>query len=97
MAKYLVAIYRPNDYDHAKSSDEAMRRDIDTLNDEMVTAGIRIFVGGLRPTGNAQSIRIQTSGDLLSSTGLHLPDGGVCRWFLGARMCRRRRSFSMGT
>ena len=73
MAKYLVAIYRPNDYDNARSGDEAMRRHIDTLNDEMVAAGIRIFVGGLRPTSNAQSIRIQTSGDLLCSTGPHLP------------------------
>jgi hypothetical protein len=48
MTRYLVAIHHPDDYDPS-FEDEAMSRDIDALNDEMVAAGVRIFVGGLSP------------------------------------------------
>ena len=46
MTQYLVAIHHPNDYDPSVET-EAMSRDIDALNDEMVAAGVRTFVGGL--------------------------------------------------
>ena len=46
MTQYLVAIHHPDDYDPS-TEDEAMSRDIDALNDEMVSAGVRIFVGGI--------------------------------------------------
>ena len=46
MPQYLVAIHHPDDYDPS-AEDEAMTRDIDALNEEMVAAGVRIFVGGL--------------------------------------------------
>jgi hypothetical protein len=36
-----------------------MSRDIDALNDEMVAAGVRIFVGGLSPASSARSLRAQ--------------------------------------
>lgn len=49
MTLYLVAIHHPDDYDPSVAEDEAMARDIDALNDEMEAAGVRIFVGGLRP------------------------------------------------
>ena len=39
MAQYLIAIYRPDDYDPSLE-DEAMGRDIDVLNDEMKAAGV---------------------------------------------------------
>ncbi len=45
MTQYLVAIHHPDDYDPSVET-EAMSRDIDALNDEMVAAGVRIFVGG---------------------------------------------------
>jgi hypothetical protein len=48
MTQYLVAIHHPDDYD-SSTEDEAMDRDIDVLNEEMVAAGVRIFVGGLLP------------------------------------------------
>jgi hypothetical protein len=35
MTQYLVAIYHPDEYDPSVAGDEAMSRDIDTLNDEM--------------------------------------------------------------
>ena len=50
MNKYLVAIHHPDNYDPSVSEDEAMDRAIDALNDEMVAAGVRIFVGGLAPS-----------------------------------------------
>lgn len=56
MTQYLVSIYHPDDYDPSKEPAE-MHRDIDTLNDEMVAAGVRIFVGGLAPARTAKSIR----------------------------------------
>jgi hypothetical protein len=43
MTQYLVAIYRPDDYDPSART-EAMHSEIDALNKEMVAAGVRIFV-----------------------------------------------------
>jgi serine/threonine protein kinase len=60
--QYLVAIYLPDDYVNPSLEDEAMARDIDALNDEMVAAGVRVFVGGLSPAGNARSLRAQPNG-----------------------------------
>jgi len=47
MPQYLVAIHLADDIDPSVQT-EAMSRDIDTLNEEMVAAGVRIFVGGPR-------------------------------------------------
>lgn len=71
MTMYLVAIHHPNDYDPALE-DEAMTRDIDVLNDEMVAAGVRIFVGGLTPISKAKSIRRQKNGEVLVIEGQYL-------------------------
>ena len=68
MPKYLVTIYHPDDYD-TSVEDEAMSRDIDVLNDEMVAAGIRVFVGGLYPAGSAKSLRAQPDGKVLITDG----------------------------
>ena len=71
MTRYLVAIHRPDDYDPS-AEDEAMSRDIDALNDEMTAAGVRIFVGGLRPAGSAMSLRARPDGELLITDGPYL-------------------------
>ena len=68
MTQYLVAIHHPDDYDPS-AEDEAMHRDIDTLNDKMVAAGVRIFVGGLRPASSARSLRVRRDGEV------HITDG----------------------
>ncbi|HWY23429.1 MAG TPA: YciI family protein [Nevskia sp.] len=68
MTQYLVAIHHPDDHDPSVE-DEAMHRDIDVLNDEMVAAGIRIFVGGLHPASRAKSLRLQPGGRV------HITDG----------------------
>ncbi len=72
MTQYLVAIHHPDDYDPAIMEDEAMHRDIDVLNDEMVAAGLRVFVGGLRPAGEARSLTRQADGKVLVTGGPYL-------------------------
>jgi hypothetical protein len=54
------------------AEDEAMSRDIDALNDEMVAAGVRIFVGDLSPAGSARSLRAQPDGKVLITDGPYL-------------------------
>ncbi|RYG38475.1 hypothetical protein EON81_03520 [bacterium] len=71
MAQYLVAIHHPDDYDPSLE-DEAMTRDIDVLNEEMVAKGIRTFVGGLKPARNASSLRAQPEGKVLVTDGPYL-------------------------
>ena len=66
MTQYLVAIYHPDDYDPS-TEDEAMSRDIDALNEEMVAAGVRIF--GLSPASSARSLRAQPNGKVLVTDG----------------------------
>ena len=72
MPKYLVTIYHPDDYDPSVAEDEAMDRAIDALNDEMVAAGVRIFVGGLHPASSARSLRAQSDGRVLITDGSYL-------------------------
>src|SRR6187399_1465094 len=69
MPKYLVTIYHPDDYDPSVAEDEAMDRAIDALNEEMVAAGVRIFVGGLHPASSAKSLRAQPGGKVLVTDG----------------------------
>lgn len=72
MTQYLVAIHHPGDYEPSLE-DEAMHRDIDMLNEEMVAKGVRIFVGGLQPASNAKSLRAQPGGTVLVADGPYLP------------------------
>ena len=69
MTQYLVAIYRPENYDSAVSEDEAMGREIDALNHEMMAAGVRVFAGGLQPESSARSLRLQPAGKVLITDG----------------------------
>ena len=73
--EYLIAIYLPDDYDPSLET-EAMHRDIDVLNDEMVAAGVRVFVAGLCSPSNARSLRVQPDGQVLVTNGpyTHTPE-----------------------
>lgn len=86
MTQYLIAIHHPDDYDPAIAEDEVMARTIDALNDEMVAAGIRIFVGGLQPASSATSLQPQPDGTVATSEGPYLKTcehvGGL--WVLDA-------------
>jgi len=68
MPQYLVVIHHPDDYDRSVE-DEAIGRDIDVLNEEMIAAGIRIFVGGLHPAKSAKSLRFNPVARYSSPTG----------------------------
>jgi hypothetical protein len=69
MTQYWITIHHPDDYDPAVAEDEAMDRAIDALNDEMVAAGARVFVGGLRPARTAKSLRRKADGKLVVTDG----------------------------
>jgi hypothetical protein len=71
MALYLVAIHHPDNYDPSTES-EAMAHDIDTLNEEMEAAGIRVFAGGLQTPTKAKSLRARPNGDVLITDGPYL-------------------------
>jgi hypothetical protein len=71
MPRYLVAIHHPDDFDPS-GEDEAMHRDIDALNDEMVAAGASVFVGGLSPAGRAKSLRAKPDGTVIITDGPYI-------------------------
>jgi len=71
MTQYLVTIHHPDNYD-GSLEDEAMHRDIDILNEEMIAAGIRVFVGGLHPATSAKSLKAQPNGEVLVTDGPYL-------------------------
>ena len=71
MPQYLVAIHHPDNYDPSTES-EAMVRDIDTLNEEMIDADARFFAGGLNAPSNAKSLRAQPDGKVLVIDGPYL-------------------------
>ncbi|MEZ5413497.1 MAG: YciI family protein [Opitutaceae bacterium] len=72
MNQYLVSIHHPDDYNPEIAEDEAMHRAIDELNDEMVAAGVRLFVGGLHPARTAKSLQSQPNGDVRVTDGPYL-------------------------
>jgi serine/threonine protein kinase len=69
--EYLIAPYRPDDYDPSVEP-ETMDREIDVLNDDMVAAGVRVFVGGLSLASSARSVRAQPDGELLVTDGPYM-------------------------
>lgn len=54
VARYLVSIHSPHNYNPFLSEGKAISLTIDQLNNEMKAAGIRIFVGGLHPLSSAK-------------------------------------------
>ena len=68
MTRYLVAIHLPDDYNPA-AENPAMVRDIDMLNDEMVAAGVRVFVGGLQMAPHAKTLRRAADGKVRVTDG----------------------------
>ena len=65
MSQYLVAVQLPDNHNRSP-------RMVDVLNEEMVAAGVRIFVGGLTPAKEAKSPRAQADGKVLATDGLYL-------------------------
>ena len=68
MPQYLVALYRPDDYDPSLETDATIEA-IHALNREMIAAGARKFACGLSPAGNAKALRSQPEGTVLVTDG----------------------------
>jgi hypothetical protein len=71
MPQYLVAIQHPENYELPADA-EAMIRDINALNREMIAAGVRDFAGGLQPAAKAKSVRQQGNGEVVITDGPYL-------------------------
>ena len=72
MPKYLVAIHHRDDFDAMAVHDPEQDRAIDELNDEMVAAGVRIFVGGLHKYTAAKSVTADADGHVTVSDGPYM-------------------------
>jgi hypothetical protein len=72
MPQFLIAIHHPDDYDPAVTEDAAMTRAIDTLNQEMIAAGVRVVALGLHPAREAKSLQARTDGSVAVSDGPYL-------------------------
>jgi hypothetical protein len=71
MPQYLVAIYRPDDYDPAVET-EATIDAIHALNREMIAAGARKLACGITPPARAKSLRAQSDGKVLITDGPYI-------------------------
>jgi len=69
MPNYLIAIYHPEEPPIGPLGDPEA---IATLNREMVTAGVRKFVAGLKPAQTAQSVLKDPSGNLIVTDGPYI-------------------------
>jgi hypothetical protein len=67
--KYLIAIHRPLGWSGAAQHDGEMTGDIDAINDEMVAANVRVFVGGLKDPNLATTIRRSADGQVSAISG----------------------------
>jgi len=72
MAQYLVALHHPDNHDPFAVDDEATQSALNALNGEMVAAGVRVFVGCLRPASSAKSLQLNLAGEVVVSDGPYL-------------------------
>lgn len=69
MAQYLIALHHPDNHDPFALEDEATQSALEALNGEMVAAGIRVFVGCLRPPSCTKLLWVNQTGDVVVSDG----------------------------
>ncbi len=72
MSQFLVAVQLPDNFNPSALDAAGMDRDIDVLNEEMVAAGVRVFVGGLKPAREAKSLRAHPGGKVVTTDGPYL-------------------------
>jgi len=68
MPQYLVAVYRPDDYDPSVETEPIIEA-IHALNRELIAAGIRKFACGISPASSAKTLRGQRDGTVLVTDG----------------------------
>jgi hypothetical protein len=72
MAQYLIALHHHDHDDPFAVVDEAVQRAVEMLNEEMVAAGVRVFVGCLRPASSAKSLQLNLAGEVVVRDGPYL-------------------------
>ncbi len=70
--RFLVAIHHPVGFDGKVEEGPEVHKAIDDLNDEMVAAGVRLFVGGLQSPGTAKSVQKPVDGKIVVTDGPYL-------------------------
>lgn len=68
MPHYLLAGHLPDNFDPS-TQDQATVDAINTLNDELEAAGVRIVAGGLSAPSQAKSVRLKPNGEVLITDG----------------------------
>jgi hypothetical protein len=71
MPLYLASSYLSPNFDPSTVT-EAMIRDIDVMNEELVAAGARIFGAGLSASSEAKSLRAKPDGKVVVTDGPYL-------------------------
>ena len=71
MPLYLWTSYLPENFDPSTVT-EAMIRDIDVMNEELVAAGARVFGAGLFPASSTKSVRPNGDGKVIVTDGPYL-------------------------
>jgi hypothetical protein len=64
MTQYLLSVYQPDGPVPEPEVLDKVRQNLDTLNEEMKTAGAWVFAGGLHPASTATVLRPQEDGVL---------------------------------
>lgn len=69
MKQYLLSVYHPEDTAPPADIDQIMK-DVDALNQELMSAGAWVFAGGLFPSSTATVVRLSAeSGEVLTTDG----------------------------
>jgi hypothetical protein len=68
MKQYLISVYQPDGEPPAPEVLDAVRRDLDAVNQEMKAAGAWVFADGLHPPSTATVLRV-AGGEVLITDG----------------------------
>ena len=68
MKQYLLSVYQPEGEPPAPAILEAVMRDVDAFNQELMAEGAWVFAGGLHPASTATTVRVQGD-EVITSDG----------------------------
>ena len=63
MTRYLLSVYQPYDGGPPPEDLDAIMRDVDAVREEMRSAGVWLFAGGLHPPETATVVRDERTTD----------------------------------
>jgi hypothetical protein len=68
MTQYLLSVHNVEGQDPSSEDMAQMFKDVDALNQEIKSAGVWVFAGGLHPADTATVVRV-TDGEVLTTDG----------------------------